>query len=314
MTRLYDIDTGEEFGIFVLIQNADVRVDRNGKSFIAFRFQDRSGSMDGMYWSAKENEVQKFQPGKVVFLRGRRDVYQGTPQVKISQLRLADIGEPQDPTLYVERSSRSRSELEELLNDALFDIKEPNIARVVRKILNQYENEFYTYPAAKRHHHAVAGGLSEHSVTMVQMARHVLSVYPNLNASLLIGGAILHDIGKIYELSGMISTEYTLKGKLMGHIVIGEEMIERACIEIGIDPDIEPILLLKHVVLASHGKLEYGSPVVPQLLEAEIVHHLDDMDAKINMISNVIGEVEPGNFSSSIYALDRRQIYKPKFK
>src|SRR5699024_4696094 len=99
------------------------------------------------------------------------------------------------------------------------------------------------------------------------------------------GGIIIHDIGKTIELSGAISTEYTLKGKLIGHIVIVDEMIDRACAEIGIDREHEAIILLKHVVLAHHGKLEFGSPVRPQLLEAEIIHQIDNMDATINMIS-----------------------------
>lgn len=314
MAQLFEISNGEEFGIFVLIKAADVRIARNGKPFIAFRFQDRSGSMDGMFWSATEEEINLYQAGKVAFLRGKRDTYQGTPQVKIDSMRLAQPGEPDDPTLYVEKIGVKREELEAELDDALLLITEANIARVVRKIIHQTQEDFFVHPAAKRVHHAVAGGLSYHTLTMVKIARNLLSVYPQLNPSLLIGGIILHDIGKTVELSGAISTEYTLKGKMMGHIVIISEMIDRACKDIGIDPDNESILLLKHVVLAHHGKLEFGSPVLPQLLEAEIIHYIDDMDAKINMISSALDQTEPGEFTQQLFALDRRQIYKPKFK
>lgn len=314
MTQLYDAKNGEEFSLFVLIKSADIRVARNGKQFIAFSFQDRSGSMDGMYWSATEEEISTFQAGKVAFLRGERDTYQGSPQVRIKGLRLAEAGEPDDPTLYVERISIKREELTNELNDALFEIREPNIARIVRKLLKQIDEDFYTYPAAKRHHHALAGGLSYHTITMLRIARSMLKIYPNLNGSLLIGGIIIHDIGKTIELSGPISTEYTLKGKLIGHIVIVDEMIDRVCTEIGIDREHEAVVLLKHVVLAHHGKLEFGSPVRPQLLEAEIIHQIDNMDATINMISTVLDKTEPGEFSEAIYALDRRQIFKPTFK
>ena len=100
----------------------------------------------------------------------------------------------------------------------------------------------------------------------------------------------------------------------MGHIVIMSEMIDRACLEIGIDQENEAVLLLKHVILAHHGKQEYGSPVVPQLLEAEVIHHIDNMDATINMITTALDKVEAGKFSEPIYPLDRRQIFKPKFK
>ncbi len=312
--QLFDLNNGEEFGMFLLIKSADVRVARNGNSFIAFRFQDKSGSMDGMYWSASEKEINTFKAGNVVFLQGRRENYQGRPQVKIDAIRLAEVGEPNDPTYYVERVEISKEDIQEQLNNALYKIQEPNIARVVRKILKATEEDFYTFPAAKRNHHAISGGLSFHTVTMVSIAEKLLEIYPHLNASLLIGGIILHDIGKTIELSGAISTEYTLKGKLMGHIVIINELIDRACQEIGIDPELEPIILLKHVVLAHHGKLEYGSPVLPQLLEAEIIHYIDDMDAKINMITAVLDQTDQGHFTPQIFPLDKREIYKPKFK
>lgn len=312
--QLYDLKNGEEFGLYVLIKSADIRVARNGNSFIAFRFQDKSGAMDGMFWNASDKEINTFQSGKVVFLQGHRENYQGKPQVKIESMRLAETGEPKDPSLYVESVSVSKEDIQDHLNDALFKIEEPHIARVVRKILKNKEEEFYLYPAAKRNHHAMAGGLSYHTVTMVKIAEKMLEIYPQLNASLLIGGIVLHDVGKTIELSGAISTEYTLKGKMMGHIVIINELIDRACQEIGIDTEIEPIILLKHVVLAHHGKLEYGSPVLPQLLEAEIIHYIDDMDAKINMISAVLDQTDPGHFTPQIFPLDKREIYKPKFQ
>lgn len=314
MTLLYDIQTGEEFGLFVLIKSADVRVARNGNPFIAFNFQDRSGSMDGMYWSATEEEIARFQPGKVVFLRGERDNYQGKSQVKIKQLRIAEEGEPIDPALYVERVEMRRDAIEEEINEALFLIREPNITRVVRKILSMVEEDFYTYPAAKRHHHAMVGGLSYHTVSMVKIARSLLKIYPELNASLLIAGIVLHDIGKTIELSGPISTEYTLKGKLMGHIVIMSELIDKACHDININPEMESIVLLKHVVLAHHGKMEYGSPVAPQILEAELIHQIDMMDANLNMMLTATSKIEGGEFSEPVFALDKRQFYKPKFK
>lgn len=311
---LYDVKNNEEFGLYVLIKSADVRVARNGNPFIAFVFQDRSGSMEGMYWSASPEEVDRFQAGRVVFLKGERDSYQGKAQVKIRQMRLADQGEPDDPSLYVERIAMKKEDIAEELNEALFLIREPNIVRVVRKILSMVEEDFYLYPAAKRHHHALAGGLSFHTLSMVRIARALLKIYPDLNASLLIAGIILHDIGKTIELSGPTSTDYTLKGKLMGHIVIMSELIEKACQEIGVNSDNESIILLKHVVLSHHGKLEYGSPVQPQLMEAELVHQIDMLDANINMMTTALSKVEAGDYSEPIFPMDRRILYKPKFK
>lgn len=314
MTKLFDYDEGEAFGIYVLIKAADVRIARNGNPFIAFRFQDQSGAMDGMYWSASEEEVAKFQVGKVVFLRGERDNYQGSPQVKIKAIRLAEAGEPDDPSLYVERIPFKVEDLKEELNDALFEIHEPTINRIVRKILSDHEAAFYSYPAAKRNHHALAGGLAFHTVSMLRIARSLIKIYPDLNPSLLLGGLILHDIGKTIELSGVIATEYTLKGKMLGHIVIMSEMIDQASVKIGIDSESEPVVLLKHMILAHHGKLEFGSPVTPKLIEAEVLHQIDNLDATINMISGALDKTSPGEESAQIYPLDRRAFYKPRFK
>src|SRR5699024_1028648 len=284
MTYLYDIQTGEDFNLFLLIKSAEVKIARTGKPFIAFSFQDQSGSMDGMYWSATDEEIAKFQTGKVVFVRGMRDSYQGKSQVKIKQLRLADEGEPNDPSLYLERVEVKREDIKREIDEAIFLIREPNIVRIVHKILNTVEEDFYSYPAAKRFHHAMVGGLSFHTVSMLRIAKSLLKIYPDLNASLIIAGIILHDIGKTIELSGPVSTEYTLKGKMMGHIVIMSELIDQACRDININPEMESIVLLKHVVLAHHGKLEFGSPVVPQIVEAELIHQIDLMDANLNMM------------------------------
>lgn len=314
MTYLYDIQTGEDFNLFLLIKSAEVKIARNGNPFIAFSFQDQSGSMDGMYWSATDEEVAKFQTGKVVFVRGMRDSYQGKSQVKIKQLRLAEEGEPNDPALYLERVEVKREDIKREIDEAIFLIREPNIVRIVHKILNTVEDDFYSYPAAKRFHHAMVGGLSFHTVSMLRIAKSLLKIYPDLNASLLIAGIILHDIGKTIELSGPVSTEYTLKGKMMGHIVIMSELIDQACREININPEMESIVLLKHVVLAHHGKLEFGSPVVPQIVEAELIHQIDLMDANLNMMLSESAKIEGGEFTEPIFALDRRQFYKPKFK
>ncbi|MHA3225390.1 3'-5' exoribonuclease YhaM family protein [Globicatella sulfidifaciens] len=314
MTYLYDIQTGEDFNLFLLIKSAEVKIARTGKPFIAFSFQDQSGSMDGMYWSATDEEIAKFQTGKVVFVRGMRDSYQGKSQVKIKQLRLAEEGEPNDPSLYLERVEVKREDIKREIDEAIFLIREPNIVRVVHKIMNTVEEDFYSFPAAKRFHHAMVGGLSFHTVSMLRIAKSLLKIYPDLNASLLIAGIILHDIGKTIELSGPVSTEYTLKGKMMGHIVIMSELIEQACREININSEMESIVLLKHVVLAHHGKLEFGSPVVPQLVEAELIHQIDLMDANLNMMLSETAKVEGGEFTEPIFALERRQFYKPKFK
>ena len=146
---------------------------------------------------------------------------------------------------------------------------------------------------------------------MLRIAKTLAAQYKDINKPLLYAGIILHDMGKIIELSGPISTEYTLEGNLLGHIVIVDEEITKACIALKIDEKSEDVLLLKHMVLAHHGQLDYGSPVRPKLREAEILFMIDNLDATINMLNTALNRTEPGSFTERIFGLDNRTFYNP---
>ena len=311
--KLYEYNVDESFEICLLIKAADVRMAKNGNPFIAFTFQDQSGQMDGKYWSATSDDIAKYVPGKVVVVNGKREMYNNSPQVKIVSLRLTDAakGEPTSASHFVEHAPMTKEEMEEEVNQIMFDITNPYLRRIVHNILKKYQEDFFEFPAAKRHHHAFVGGLSFHTVSMLRLAKAIATQYTQINRSLLYSGVILHDIGKTMELTGAVGKEYTLKGNLLGHIVIMDEEITKACEELDIDENQEDVLLLKHLVLAHHGKLEYGSPVRPQLLEAEVLHHIDLLDATITMMSNALDKTEPGAFSERVFGLDNRSFYKP---
>lgn len=197
------------------------------------------------------------------------------------------------------------------LNKVIFEITNPTMNRIVRELMNRYQKKFFQSPAAKANHHAFYGGLAYHTVTMLKIAQSLTEIYPSINKSLLFSGLILHDLGKVIELTGPTATQYTLEGNLVGHIVIISEEITKACQTLSIDDRAEDVLLLKHMVLAHHGKLEYGSPVRPQLKEAEILHQIDMIDATMNMVDSTLEKVEPGSFSNQVWALDNRRFYKP---
>ncbi|WHA08988.1 HD domain-containing protein [Enterococcus montenegrensis] len=312
MKKLKDLAVDEEFQAFLLIKNADVRLAKNGKKFIAFTFQDTSGTIDGKFWDASEEEINKFEAGKVVALQGKRELYNGNPQVKIIHLRLARADEPSEPTQYMERAPLKKEEMEEEINQTLFEIINPHWNRIVRFLLNKYQKEFFDYPAAKRNHHAFAGGLAYHTVSMLRLAKAIVKEYPELNPSLLYAGVILHDLGKVIELSGPMSTEYTLVGNLVGHLVLVDEEITKACIALKFEENEEDIVVLRHMVLAHHGLLEYGSPVRPRIMEAEILHQIDNLDASMQMMLTSLRQTQPGNYSDRIFGMDNRSFYLPK--
>lgn len=314
MKKLRELAVDESFEIFVLVKQADVRIAKNGKKFIAFTFQDTSGAIDGKFWDASEDEISKFVAGKVVFLGGKREVYQSNPQIKILHLRLAIAEEPNQPHLYMEKAPIQREEMIEEINQTIFDITNATWNRIVRHLMTQFQTEFFDYPAAKRNHHAFAGGLAYHTVSMLRLAKSICKEYPDLNTSLLYAGVILHDLGKVIELSGPVSTEYTLAGNLIGHLVIVDEEITKACQTLKLDERSEDVVVLKHMILAHHGLLEYGSPVRPRILEAEVLHQIDNMDASIQMMLGSLKLIEPGEYTERIFGMDNRSFYLPNVK
>ena len=174
---------------------------------------------------------------------------------------------------------------------------------------NHYE-EFISYPAATRNHHEFASGLLYHTVSMCDVADILSSFYDNVNRDILIAGVILHDIGKTLELSGPIATKYTLEGKLLGHISISNAMIKETADKLHIEG--EEVTLLQHMILAHHGKNEYGSPVLPQIKEAEILYLIDNIDARMAMMDKALETVEYGKFTKRVFSLENRALYKPK--
>ncbi len=310
MKKLYDYQKDEQVNIFLLIKAAAEKVTRTNKPYLAFTFQDTSGEINANYWDVTPEEVEQYRAGIVVKVEGKREEYNGNPQLRIGSIRVAKEDEPSNPDLYVERAPIQKEKMIEAFNKAMFDITNANLNRIVRHIMKKYQRDFFQSPAAKKNHHAFLGGLAYHTVCMLKIAQSLVTIYEDLNASLLYAGIILHDVGKVIELTGPTATEYTLEGKLIGHIVLINNEITKACQELKIDENHEDVLMLKHLVLAHHGELEYGSPVRPQIPEAEMIHYIDQIDAKMNMMQGALRKTEPGEFSERIWAMGNRSFYK----
>ncbi|MDT3394966.1 3'-5' exoribonuclease YhaM family protein [Latilactobacillus curvatus] len=309
--KLFDYQNDENLDLFVLIKTADVRIAKNGKQFIAFTFQDQSGQIGGKYWDASDEDVAKFTAGQVIHLQGKRELYQNNPQVKIYKLRLTTGDEPQTVDQFIPKAPVQVTEMQDEFGAMLFEITNPNWQRLVRHLMQKHQAEFFSFPAAKTNHHAFSGGLAYHTLSMLRLAKTIAAQYPQIDEALLYAGVILHDLGKTLELSGPVSTEYTVRGNLIGHIVLVDEEIVRACDTLKIDVNAEDMLLLRHVILAHHGLMEYGSPVRPQVLEAEVLHQIDELDASITMMTQSLQHAEAGQFTERLFAMDGRRFYRP---
>lgn len=297
-----------------LIKKAEVRKTRAGKDFIAFTFQDDTGEISGNMWDAQTYNVEEFVAGKIVHMKGRREVYNGTPQVNQITLRNIKDGEPNDPRDFKEKPPINVDNVREYMEQMLFKIENATWQRVVRALYRKYNKEFFTYPAAKTNHHAFESGLAYHTATMVRLADSIGDIYPELNKSLMFAGIMLHDLAKVIELSGPDNTEYTIRGNLIGHISLIDEELTKILAELNIDDTKEEVTVLRHVILSHHGQLEYGSPVRPRIMEAEIIHMIDNIDANMMMMTTALNRVNEGEMTNRIFAMDNRSFYKPNIK
>ena len=304
---------GETFEGFLLIKEVQKGVASNGKPFLTLYFVDSTGEIDAKLWDASKEDEETFVKERVVKLVGDIHEFRGKAQLRIKSIRPAQVTDGVRVSDFLEKSPVNKETLKEHVMEAVFEMKNPNIQRIVRAFIKKYEEDLFIYPAASKNHHAYVSGLAYHIVTMLKIARNLCDIYPELNKDLLYAGIILHDIGKIHELSGVVSTSYTLEGTLLGHITMMVTEMKEVARELGIE-DKEEVVVLQHLVLSHHGKEEWGSPKRPLIREAEILHLIDLIDAKMNMLNRALDKTKPGEFTEKLFAMDHRAFYKPKFE
>jgi 3'-5' exoribonuclease len=304
-------DVGEQVELFLLIKSSTKGIASNGKPFLTLILQDQSGEIEAKLWDATEEDEKSYAAQNIVRILGDVQSYRGKNQLKIRQIRRTGPSDGVKLEDFLETAPLSQDEMVSKMTQYIFEMKNPNIQRITRHLIKKHQTAFLEYPAATKNHHEFVSGLAYHVVSMLDLAKAIASLYPSLDKDLLYAGVILHDMGKVMELSGPISTVYTLEGNLLGHITIMINEIGKAAEELGITG--EEVLILQHLVLSHHGKAEWGSPKPPMIKEAEILHYIDNLDAKMNMLDRALERVKPGEFTDRIFALDNRSFYKPVF-
>ena len=303
---------GDTFDGFLLIKQAKKGTASTGKAFLTLFFVDATGEIDAKLWDVSADDVNTFTDGKVVKVTGDINEFRGKAQMRVKAIRPAQVTDGVKVSDFLEKAPLDKEALQEQLMEAIFEMENPNMQRIVRAIVTKYQDDFFVYPAASKNHHAFVSGLAYHVITMLRIAKSLCDIYPSLNKDLLYAGIILHDIGKVHELSGVVSTSYTLEGTLLGHITIMVSEIQETARELQIEG--EEVLLLQHMVLSHHGKPEWGSAKMPLLKEAEILHMIDNIDAKMNMLDRALDKTSPGEFTEKMFTFDHRSFYKPDVK
>lgn len=294
-------------GIY-LVKDCNSFVANSGATYLNIVLQDASGTIEAKKFDVFDKDVEIFKAGNFVEIEGDTNLYREKLQIIVRYGSILDKNK-----INISHFIPSAPENIEVMEKELFrfinSIKNNDCNRIVTALIERNIGEFLTHPAAVRNHHDFYSGLLHHTITMCKLAENIAQIYPLIDYDMLISGCILHDLGKIIELSGPIGCKYTVEGSLLGHLTIGMSMIKEVAKEFEIDSEVP--VLLEHMIVSHHGKLEYGAAVLPQTLEAFVLSLIDDLDAKVNIITKALENTKEGQFSDRIFPLDNRSIYKP---
>ena len=305
---LSEIRRDDKFEGFLIVRSAEQRAAASGKNYLDMTLADRSGSINAKMW---DGTVQPPVAGSIVKVRATGNEFNGRMQLRVEKIRAAENRDGVDMSTLIPCAPEDPKAMLEEIVRAADHIADPDLRRITCELLNRAGSKLLTFPAAKQMHHAERSGLLHHMTTMLKAARAIMTVYPQLNASLLTAGVIVHDLAKIDEMDadalGLVS-DYSVDGKLLGHIVRGVVNIELAAQKTGASRG--KALLLQHMVLSHHGIPEYGSPLAPKFPEAEVLNAIDTLDARLYEMNEALSRAMPGGFSEKVWGLDNRQLYR----
>ena len=292
MKYIKDLQEGNAVRDIYYCKQKNAAVTKNGKDYWNVILQDCTGTMDAKVWEVNSPSIIDFETGDFVYIFGEVTSFNGSLQISVKQSRPAKEGE-YNPAEYFPMTSKDIDEMWKKLEDYIASVKNPHLNALLNRIFIEdtaLSERFKKNSAAKSMHHGFIGGLLEHTLSVTDNCEFMAGRYPMLKRDLLITAALLHDVGKTKEISLFPENDYTDEGNLLGHIVIGAQMVEAAASSIEGFPETLKNEL-EHCILAHHGKLEFGSPKVPALMEAFALNFADDLDAKMEMFTELADKV-----------------------
>ena len=304
-----NIGENEEYVGFLLVRSASQRTGKNGATYLDLTLCDCSGEINAKKW---DGTTPVPATGSIVKVKGITQDFNGRLQLRIERIRDSVPSDAVDYRLLTPAAPRPCEEMMAELRDTAATFRNENLRRLTEHLLNRFEEKLMYYPGAQRIHHAERGGLLHHTTGMLASAKAMLTVYPWLNRDLLLAGVIVHDICKTEEMDSDklgVVRDYSREGLLLGHLVLGVARIQESADELGITG--EEVLLLQHMMISHHGEPEFGSPRMPMFPEAEVLHWVDLLDARLNEMQNAVCKIASGAFSDKIWSLDRR-LYRPQ--
>jgi len=298
-----------------LVQAKDVRFKKTGEGYLSLSLSDKTGEVEAKIWENVEEFTPLFERDDFIKVKGAVQVFRKKPQLTVHKLRRLEETEV-DLGDFFPRSARDPEEMWQELEAVAAAIQNPHLGALLSKIIGDPEiaTRLRQAPAAKTLHHAYIGGLLEHILSLCRLAKLVLQNYPGLDEDLVIAGVLLHDLGKIYELSYARSFGYTSDGQLLGHMILEIEILHKKLADM---PDFPRPLqtLLEHLIISHHGQYEFGSPKLPMFPEALLLHYIDDLDSKLQGMQTLIAKEAAleGDWTGFLPSLGRPLLKVSKF-
>lgn len=307
--QIADMTTGDRVEGFYILKEAYLKVSSNGKPFLSAVIGDKSGTVDIKVWDyngpvgADPTDV-----GKVIKIRGDVSEFKGSPQITLSHIRLAGTEDSYDLSLLVPVAPIDPEKTLAQVETMIDSMEDGDYRLLADTMLSRHIQAFRSIPAAKSVHHSFLSGLLMHTANMMKTADFLAGLYgPMIDRSLLLTGTLLHDFAKEVEFSFSelgIVTDYSVKGQLLGHLVMGAQEVAQVCRELGI-PE-KKSLLLQHMILSHHGEPEYGAAVRPMFAEAELLSYIDLIDSRMEIYAENLASMPADSFSGRIFALEKR--------
>jgi len=311
-----NLKTNEEVTEYYLVKSSALKVGSNKKTYLDLLLCDKTGEISGKKWDVADEEAEgldRIKEGSIVKVRAVVTEWNNLKQLKISRIRMTGAEDNLDMIDFIKAAPEKPEDMFEYIFGKAQSFEDEELKSLCTMILEAKKSRLLYYPAASKNHHAELGGLLYHMKRMLMSAERLCEVYTILDKELLMAGVIIHDIEKLNEIESNelgISLGYSFEGKMLGHLVMGVRELDKIAEEMGMSR--ERAVMLEHMMLSHHYEPEFGSPRKPLFPEAEMLHYLDMIDAKMYDMEEAIEKTEPGEFSERVWTLDNRTIYRRK--
>lgn len=312
-----ELKVNMEITDFFMVKSIAVRLGSNKKQYLDMTLADKTGELSAKKWDITEQEIQslsELKEGDLIKVKALVTQWQGVNQLRVSRIRKSAVSDGLLMEDYIKAAPERPEAMFKYIMSVAEGMEDEDLKRLCVKLLNDNRDKLMYYPAASKNHHAEFAGLLYHVKRMLMTGLKICEVYTILDKDLVAAGVILHDMEKLREIESNeygMSPGYSMEGQLLGHIVQGVRELDRITKEL--DFPREKAIMLEHMILSHHYEPEFGSPKRPMFPEAEILHYLDIVDARMFDMEEALKGVEPGGFSEKVWTLDNRRIYRPTY-